>query len=422
MDLYQTLVEVTGEEPLPHADGRSFWAVAKNSAAAWKNETFSEYCIDLSPHWTSGRGNEICCTAIRAMRHLLIGLSLEEFRDRPGLIWRRLTSDSQLRWIGPDKGAIHLATGAIVNALWDLRGRVEGKPVWRLVADLSAEEMVDIVDFRYITDCLTRAEALEILQQAEIDKAQRIASLKQAGYPCYTTSAGWLGYSDEKMRTLCRQARQQGFTTVKIKVGRNKDDDVRRLRIVREELGPGARLLIDANQVWEVPEAIAWIQDLAFADVYFVEEPTSPDDIIGHQKIRDAIAPIKVATGEMCQNRIMFKQFIATDAIDIVQIDACRMGGLNEVLAVLLLAAKFDLPVWPHAGGGGLCEYVQHISMIDYVAVSGTMDDRVIEYVDHLHEHFVDPCVVRNAAYMPPGQPGFSIEIRPESRAQYVHE
>ncbi len=372
--------------------------------------------------FTIGRGNEVCCAAIRAMRHLLIGLSLDEFRASPGLIWRHLTGDSQLRWIGPDKGAMHLATGAVVNALWDLRGREERKPVWRLVADLSPESIADIVDFRYLTDKLTRAEALAILQRAENGKKKRIAELEKTGYPCYTTSAGWLGYSDEKMRTVCRQVKRQGFNYVKFKVGRNKHDDIRRLRIAREELGPDIRIMIDANQVWEVSEAISWVGDLAFAEPYFIEEPTSPDDVVGHKAIREAVAPIKVATGEMCQNRIVFKQFISTGAIDIVQIDACRMGGLNEVVAVLLLAAKFNLPVWPHAGGVGLCEYVQHLSMIDYIAVSGTMEGRVAEYVDHLHEHFKDPCVVRQAAYMPPESPGFSIEICTDSRTRYLHE
>jgi len=295
--------------------------------------------------FTIGRGNEVCCAAIRAMRHLLIGLRLDEFRANPGLIWRHLTGDSQRRWIGPDKGAMHLATGAVVNALWDLRGREERKPVWRLVADLSAEDIVNIIDFRYLTDKLNRAEAMAILQRAENGKKNRIAELEKTGYPCYTTSAGWLGYSDDKMRTMCRQVKRQGFNYVKFKVGRNKDDDIRRLRVAREELGPDVRIMIDANQVWEVSEAISWVRDLAFAEPYFIEEPTSHDDIAGHKTIRDAIAQIKVATGEMCQNRIMFKQFIATDAIDIVQIDACRMGGLNEVLAVLFLAAKFGRPV-----------------------------------------------------------------------------
>lgn len=371
--------------------------------------------------FTIGRGNEICCAAIEALRYLVIGLTMEEFRADPAGIWRRLTGDSQLRWIGPDKGAMHMATGAVVNALWDLLARQDEKPVWRLVSEMSPEEIIRIVDFRYLTDKLTRHEALDILKRAEYRKADRIADLELNGYPCYTTSAGWLGYPDDKMRRLCRDARDAGFTHLKMKVGRDRKDDIRRLRIAREELGPNVRLMIDANQVWEVDEAISWVRDLAFADPYFIEEPTSPDDVMGHKAIREAIAPVKVATGEMCQNRILFKQFIASGAIDIVQIDACRMGGLNEVLAVLLLAAKFDTPVWPHAGGVGLCEYVQHLSMIDYVAVSGTKEGRVIEYVDHLHEHFETPCIIKNAAYMPPSAPGFSIKIKPDTLQHYRH-
>ena len=369
--------------------------------------------------FTIGRGTEIVCLAIEAMRHLVIGTELSEIRRNPGQYWRHLTGDSQLRWIGPDKGAMHLATGAVVNAVWDLLGKDSGKPVWQLVADMSAEEIADIVDYRYLTDVLMRDEALSILKRAESGKAERINTLKNEGYPCYTTSAGWLGYSDEKLRRLCQQAVDDGFNHVKLKVGRDLADDIRRLTIAREVLGENRILMIDANQVWEVGQAIEWVKALAFVKPYFIEEPTSPDDIAGHKKIRQAIGQIKVATGEMCQNRIMFKQFIAEGAIDIVQIDSCRMGGLNEVLAVLLIAAKYNLPVWPHAGGVGLCEYVQHLSMIDYIAISGTKEGRVIEYVDHLHEHFIDPCLIKNAAYMPPQLPGFSIEMKPNSIATY---
>ncbi|PJR16555.1 L-fuconate dehydratase [Sinorhizobium meliloti] len=370
--------------------------------------------------FTIGRGNDICCMAIEAMRHLVVGQDIGGILKHPGHFWRHLTSDSQLRWIGPEKGAIHLATGAIVNAVWDLLAKDAGKPVWRLVADMSAEEIADIVDYRYLTDVLTRDEAVEILRRAEPGKAERIARLEKEGYPCYTTSAGWLGYDDEKLRRLAQEAVDAGFDHIKMKVGRDLDDDIRRLRIAREVIGPDRYLMIDANQVWEVGEAIEWVQKLAFAKPFFIEEPTSPDDVAGHRKIREAIGPVKVATGEMCQNRIMFKQFIAEGAIDIVQIDSCRMGGLNEVLAVLLIATKYGLPIWPHAGGVGLCEYVQHLSMIDYVAVSGTKDGRVIEYVDHLHEHFLDPCVIRNAAYMPPDRPGFSIEMKQQSIEDYT--
>jgi len=372
--------------------------------------------------FTIGRGNEIVCLAIEALKHLVIGLELDWVKENPGRFWHFVTGDSQLRWIGPDKGAMHLATGAVVNAAWDLLAKEAKKPVWQLVGEMTPEEIVNIVDFRYLTDVLTRDEALEILRKAEAGKQDRIADLKATGYPCYTTSAGWLGYSDEKLRRLCQEAVDAGFNHIKMKVGRDLDDDIRRLTIAREVIGEDRILMIDANQVWEVNEAIDWVNKLAFVKPFFIEEPTSPDDVAGHRKIRQAISPVKVATGEMCQNRIMFKQFIAEGAIDVVQIDSCRMGGLNEVLAVLLIAAKFNLPVWPHAGGVGLCEYVQHLSMIDYVAVSGTKAGRVIEYVDHLHEHFVDPCNIQNAAYMPPVLPGFSIEMKPESIKQYLYK
>ena len=371
--------------------------------------------------FTIGRGNEICCAAIEALRHLVVGLDLDWVKEDPGRFWHHVTGDSQLRWIGPDKGAMHLAVGAVVNAVWDLWAKEAGKPVWRLVAEMSPEEILRIVDFRYLTDAITPAEALAILKKAEPGKAGRIATLEREGYACYTTSAGWLGYPDDKLRRLCQEAVDEGFNHIKLKVGRDRADDIRRLRIAREVIGPDRYLMIDANQVWEVDQAIDWLKDLAFAKPFFIEEPTSPDDVAGHAKIRKAVAPIKVATGEMCQNRIMFKQFIAGGAIDVVQIDSCRMGGLNEVLAVLLIAAKFGLPVWPHAGGVGLCEYVQHLSMIDYVAVSGSKDGRVIEYVDHLHEHFLEPCVIRDAAYMPPQAPGFSIEMKARSIEDYLH-
>ena len=372
--------------------------------------------------FTIGRGNDIVCAAIRAMRHLVVGLDMAEVAADMGAFWRRVTSDSQLRWIGPDKGAIHLATGAVVNAVWDLWAKIEEKPVWRLVAEMSPEEIVRCIDFRYITDCITPDEALAMLRQREPGKTGRIATLLREGYPCYTTSAGWLGYDDDKLRRLCREVVDAGFRHVKMKVGRDLEDDIRRLTIARETVGPDVELMIDANQVWEVGQAIDWVKRLAFAKPWFIEEPTSPDDVEGHRRIRDGVAPVKVATGEMCQNRIMFKQFIMRGAIDVVQIDACRLGGVNEVLAVMLMAAKYGLPVCPHAGGVGLCEYVQHLSMIDYVCISGTREGRVIEYVDHLHEHFVEPCVIAGAAYMPPAAPGFSIEMKPQSRAAHLFE
>jgi L-fuconate dehydratase len=369
--------------------------------------------------FTIGRGNDVVCAAIEALRHLVVGLHLAEIAADMARFWRRLTSDSQLRWIGPDKGAIHLAVGAVINAVWDLWAKAERKPLWRLVCDMTPEQFVHCIDFRYLADCITPAESLELLHRQRAGKEQRIANLEREGYPCYTTSAGWLGYADDKLRRLCREAIDQGFTHIKVKVGRDLADDVRRLSIVREQLGPERRLMIDANQVWEVDQAIEWVGKLAFADPWFIEEPTSPDDVEGHRKIRAAIAPVKVATGEMCQNRILFKQFIMRGAIDIVQIDACRIGGVNEILSVLLMAAKYGLPVCPHAGGVGLCEYVQHLAIIDYVCVAGTREGRVVEYVDHLHEHFLEPCVIRNAAYMPPQAPGFSITMLPESRERF---
>lgn len=365
--------------------------------------------------FTIGRGNDIVCKAIEALAARVVGLDTAWILDNPGRFWRHMTSDSQLRWIGPDKGAMHLATGAVVNAVWDLLGKEAGKPVWQLVAEMSPEQLVSIIDFRYLTDAITPEEALAIFRKAEPGKAERMARLRDEGYACYTTSAGWLGYSNEKLTRLATEAVAAGFNHIKMKVGRDREDDIRRLEIVRSIMGPDRFLMIDANQVWEVDEAISWVNALKRFNPYFIEEPTSPDDVSGHRAIRAAIAPVKVATGEMCQNRIMFKQFIKDGAIDIVQIDACRIGGLNEVLSVLLMAAKYGLPVWPHAGGVGLCEYVQHLSMIDYLVVSGTKEGRVIEYVDHLHEHFLEPCVIRNAAYMPPERPGFSIEMKPES-------
>nr|WP_315847994.1 L-fuconate dehydratase [uncultured Rhodoferax sp.] len=372
--------------------------------------------------FTIGRGNEICCAAIEAMRHLVVGLDMAWVAEDMGRFWRYITSDSQLRWIGPDKGAIHLATGAVVNAVWDLWAKQEGVPVWALVARMSPEELVKLIDFRYITDCITPEEALALLQKQAVGKAERWATLEREGYPCYTTSAGWLGYDDDKLRRLCQEAIDAGFNHVKMKVGRDKADDIRRLTIAREVLGPNRQLMIDANQVWDVKQAVEWVNDLAFCKPWFIEEPTSPDDIEGHRVICEGVAPVKVATGEMCQNRIIFKQLIMRGAIDVVQIDSCRLGGVNEILAVMLMAAKYNLPVCPHAGGVGLCEYVQHLSMIDYLCIAGTREGRVIEYVDHLHEHFKEPCVIENAAYMPPKAPGFSIEMKPESLQHYTFQ
>jgi L-fuconate dehydratase len=371
--------------------------------------------------FTIGRGNEICCAAINALSGVMVGLTLEWIAEDMGRFWRHVTSDSQLRWIGPDKGAIHLATGAVVNATWDLWAKSQGKPVWQLVADMSPEQLVRCIDFRYITDCITPDEALALLRDRAKGKAERLQTLKAEGYPCYTTSAGWLGYPDDKLRRLCQEAVDGGFSHIKLKVGRDLQDDIRRVRIAREVLGPDRHLMIDANQVWEVDAAIDWVRELSFAKPWFIEEPTSPDDVEGHRKIRLGVLPVKVATGEMCQNRIVFKQLIMREAIDVVQIDACRLGGVNEVLAVMLMAAKYHLPVCPHAGGVGLCEYVQHLSMIDYLCIAGTHEGRVVEFVDHLHEHFEDPCLIRDAAYLPPTAPGFSIQMKEASRKQYAY-
>lgn len=363
--------------------------------------------------FTIGRGNEICIAAITALAPRAVGLELDWITEDVGRFWRHLTGDSQLRWIGPEKGAIHLGTAAIVNAVWDLWAKSAQKPVWQLVADMTPEQLIRAMEFRYISDCIRPGEALELLTDAARGKAERTATLLAEGYPCYTTSAGWLGYDDDKLRRLIRESLAEGFKFLKFKVGGSVADDTRRLEIARELAGPDCRLMIDANQVWEVAEAIDWVKQLAFAKPWFIEEPTSPDDVEGHRMIRENVVPVKVATGEMCQNRVMFKQFIMRDAIDIVQVDACRLGGVNEVLTVLLMAAQHNKPVWPHAGGVGLCEYVQHISMIDYLVFSGRKDDHAIEYVDHLHEHFIDPCVIRNAAYMPPNAPGYSITMKP---------
>jgi len=387
------------------------------------------YCIletdkpDLTGHgltFTIGRGNDICCAAIEALAPLVEGLDLDWIRADGARFWRHVTGDSQLRWIGPEKGVIHLATGAVVNAVWDLLAKQADKPLWRLIGEMSAEEIVGLIDFRYITDCITPEEAVALLTERAAGKAMRVADLEANGYPCYTTSAGWLGYSDDKLVQLCREAVAEGFNHVKLKVGRSLEEDIRRVTLAREAIGPDRRLMIDANQVWEVEEAIAHVRELAFANPWFIEEPTSPDDIEGHRRIREGIAPVKVATGEMCQNRILFKQFIMRGAIDVVQLDACRLGGVNEVLAVLLMAAKYQLPVCPHAGGVGLCEYVQHLSMIDYLCFSGTKEGRVAEYVDHLHEHFVAPSVVAGGAYRVPEAPGYSIEMKPATLAAFA--
>lgn len=371
--------------------------------------------------FTIGRGNEIVVAAVRALAPLIVGRSLDSITANLGEFWRHITGDSQLRWIGPEKGAIHLATAAVVNAVWDLYAKTEGKPLWKLLVDLTPEELVRCIDFRYLTDALTPPQACELLQRLAPSKAARETEMRERGYPAYTTSAGWLGYSDDKLRRLCREAIAQGWNHLKIKVGRDLEDDIRRCTIIREEIGWERKLMTDANQVWDVPQAIEWMKHLAKFQPWWIEEPTSPDDVLGHAAIARAMAPlgIGVATGEHCQNRIVFKQLMQANAIRFCQIDAARLGGVNEALAVLLLAAKFGVPVCPHAGGVGLCEYVQHLSIFDFIAVSGSTENRVIEYVDHLHEHFIEPVTMRDGCYLPPNRPGYSIEMKPESLAQH---
>ncbi|UJH68775.1 L-fuconate dehydratase [Allomuricauda sp. SCSIO 65647] len=369
--------------------------------------------------FTIGRGNELCAAAIKAMSHLVIGKTLDSFTQDMGAFYRMVTGDSQLRWLGPEKGVIHLATGALVNAIWDLYAKVENKPLWKLLADMTPEQLVTCIDFSYITDAITYEEALSILKKQEAAKQERIDQLLQNGYPAYTTSAGWLGYSDEKIKRLCRKAKEEGFTHMKMKVGANLKDDMRRAALIREEIGNDLKLMMDANQKWDVDEAISNIESLKKFNPWWIEEPTSPDDILGHAKIAKAISPVKVATGEHCQNRVIFKQFMQANAMHFCQIDSCRVGGVNENLAIMLMAAKFDIPVCPHAGGVGLCEYVQHLSMVDFICISGSMQNRVIEYVDHLHEHFLEPVVIKNGAYMPPSAPGYSIEMKATSLKEY---
>jgi L-fuconate dehydratase len=369
--------------------------------------------------FTIGRGNDVQTSACAALHHLVVGRKVGDVINDLGAFARSLTNDSQLRWLGPEKGVIHMAIGAVVNAAWDMAARQAGKPVWRLIADMNPEQIVDLIDFRYISDALTPAEALAILRAAEPGKAERIAALNSLGYPAYTTSPGWLGYSDEKLARLARQAVNDGFRTIKLKVGLNMEDDLRRCGIARQAIGPGIALAVDANQRWDVGPAVDWLNQLAPFNLAWAEEPTSPDDILGHGLIRRAVAPLRISTGEHTQNRVIFKQLFQAHAVDLIQIDAARVGGVNENLAILLMAKKFGVPVFPHAGGVGLCELVQHLAMADYVAISGSMEDRAIEFADHLHEHFLDPVRIRRGRYEAPATAGFSAEMRPESLERY---
>ncbi len=387
------------------------------------------YCILETDHgpsgygltFTLGRGTELCVEALKYLSRFVVGRPLSALTDDLGAFYRQLTSDSQFRWLGPEKGVIHLATGALINAVWDLYARVEGKPLWKLLADMDSEEIVRAIDFRYITDALTPEEAKQMLCERKTGMDARVKQLQQTGYPAYTTSVGWFGFSDEKIEHLCDEALAEGWTHFKLKVGGRPEDDLRRARLVRSKIGPDRRLLMDANQKWDVAEAIERTRALAEVNPWWMEEPTSPDDILGHARIRREVPNVRIATGEHCHNRVMFKQLMQAQAIDVCQIDSCRLAGVNENLAVILLAAKFNVPVCPHAGGVGLCEYVQHLSVFDYLRVSNTLEDRVTEFVDHLHEHFTDPVRVRNAHYLLPEKPGYSAEIYPETLRDYAY-
>ncbi|MEV6108971.1 L-fuconate dehydratase [Streptomyces sp. NPDC051940] len=408
---FPTSRELDGSDAMnPDPDYSAAYVVLRSAAGDGHGFTF-----------TIGRGNDVQVAAIEALRPHVIGRSVDELCADPGSLSRELIGDSQLRWLGPEKGVMHMAIGAVVNAVWDLAARRAGVPLWKLLADGDPEWLASQVDFRYLGDALTRDEAVALLRRGKDGASLREGTLLERGYPAYTTSPGWLGYSDEKLTRLAREAVAAGFTQIKLKVGADLADDVRRMRAAREAVGPAIRIAVDANQRWDVPEAIAWTRELAAFDPYWIEEPTSPDDILGHAAVRRGVAPVKVATGEHVHNRVVFKQLLQAQAIDVLQLDAARVGGVNENLAILLLAAKFGVPVCPHAGGVGLCELVQHLSMFDYVALSGTVEDRVIEYVDHLHGHFADPVVIRDGHYTAPRSPGFSAEMLAGSIAEFSY-
>jgi L-fuconate dehydratase len=399
-------------------DGSDALNVGDYSATYVTLETDSEI-IGHGLTFTNGRGNEIGVASAKALAPLVVGLTLEEIIGDFRSFYRRLTQDPQLRWIGPEKGIVHMATGAVLNALWDLWARREKKPVWKLLADLSPRQLVSAVDFMWITDALTPEEAVDILEANEAGRPSREKEILTRGFPAYTTSTGWLGYPEEKVRRLCREAAAAGWTHFKIKVGQDRNANVRRAALVREEIGEERKLMMDANQCWDVLEAIEHIRALARFNPWWIEEPTSPDDILGHATIARAVAPVRLATGEACQNRVIFKQLLQAKSIGFLQVDSCRVGGLNEVIAILLMAAKFGVPVCPHAGGVGLCEYVQHIAIFDFIAIGASIEDRICEYVDHLHEHFVEPVLVVNGRYSAPSAPGYSIEMKEDSLRQY---
>ena len=370
--------------------------------------------------FTGGRGNEITCAAVRSLAHLVVGRTLEGIFDDPVEFSRSLAQEPQIRWLGPEKGATHMAVGAIVNAVWDLRAKIEGKPMWRLLAEMDSAELAAQIDYRHIVDELTPAEAEAILDAGREGYAERLAVLEKDGFPSYTTSVGWLGYPDEKVRALTEAAVAEGWSAVKMKVGSpDVADDVRRAGIIREIIGPDRLLMMDANQIWSVPEAVENMGRLAAYDPYWIEEPTHPDDVLGHARIAKAVAPIRVATGEVAANRVIFKQLLQAEAIRVCQIDACRVGGVPEVLATLLMAAKHGVEVCPHAGGVGLCEYVQHLGMFEYLRIGKTLEGRMIEYVDHVHEHYTDPVTVVDGRYRLPTRPGYSVMLKDESIAEY---
>ena len=369
--------------------------------------------------FTTGRGNDVQVAAVRALEQHLLGRDVEQLLGDMGATWRELVHDSQLRWLGPEKGVMHMAVGAAVNALWDLRAKREGRPLWQVLARMSPEQLVDLVDFRYLTDALTPADALRLLRDAEPGRAEREAQLLARGYPAYTTTPGWLGYDDDKLARLCREAVADGFSQIKLKVGADLDDDLRRLAIARQAVGPDIRIAVDANQRWDVGQAVDWVRALAPFDLAWVEEPTSPDDVLGHAAVARGISPVPVATGEHMANRVMFKQFLQAEALQVLQIDATRVAGVNENVAILLLAAKFGVPVCPHAGGVGLCEAVQHLAMFDFVAVSTTTEGRMVEFVDHLHEHFISPVAIRRGRYLAPLTPGAGAEMLAASIETY---
>jgi len=378
---------------------------------------------DLEGHgltFTNGRGNELCVAAVRALARHVVGRSLEDITADMRAFYRTLTVDPELRWLGPEKGILHMATGAVLNAVWDLWAKRERKPLWKLLSDMTPAQLVGTIDFSYLSDALTPEQAVELLWRQVPGRAEREKQMLAGGFPAYTTSPGWIGYSDDKARRLCREAVQAGWTHVKMKVGQDLQANLRRAALMREELGPQRKLMMDANQCWDVGEAIFQMQSLSRFDPWWIEEPTSPDDVLGHAAIARAIAPIRVATGEACQNRVIFKQLMQAGAIHFCQVDSCRVGGVNEVLSIVLLAAHFGIPVCPHAGGVGLCEYVQHLAIFDYICVGASLQDRVCEYVDHLHEHFVDPVRIASGCYQAPEAPGYSITMKTASLAEYA--